>query len=90
LSNNKYDFINLRNRKDNIIGKTKVNHEVYIHVLKNNYAIYKGEKYVYIVKDGKNILFHKYIYYTFYNNTFNKLKPFVDHKNINFIYVWMM
>jgi hypothetical protein len=65
--------LDVKNKKNEIIGKVKVDKEVYYHVLNNNYCIcLSGNSYPVIFVEGKLYRFHRYIYYNFYKKNRNR------------------
>ena len=75
-----YD-LNLHNNKGEVIYKTKVDKDVYKHILLNNYSVWFTQKYVYIRHNNKVERLHLYIYYDFHHYIKDPNKPVVDHQN---------
>ena len=78
----KYYSIPLKNKDNVIINHTLVDKGVYLHILENNYAVCMGDKgYAKMYANGKSYSLNCYIYYDFYGNERDELRPDVDHKN---------
>src|SRR5579862_248149 len=74
----------LRNKNDVVIGNTIIDKKVYLHILENNYAVCKNAQgYASMWINSKNCSLHRYIYYDFYKNKQEELKPVIDHINSN-------
>ena len=75
--------IQLKNKKGNVVGETKVDKAVYFHIMDNNYTVnLSNQGYARITIKYTSYSLHRYIYYTFYKNT-NKRNRVIDHNNSN-------
>ena len=74
-------YLDIKNKKGEVIHKTKVDKDVYKHILVHNYPVWYCKGYVQILYKDTPEYLHSYIYYVFHNNKFDPEKPIIDHDN---------
>jgi len=80
-SKNKVINVDLKNIEGEIIASTRLNVEVYKHILVNHHIISFSDNHVNIIHDGITDPLHRYIYYDFYKKKQIAGHPVIDHRN---------